>query len=78
MSQSRYTLFINSTLANAIFQAFTILLNFVVVPLFVGKMGAEIYGIWILNFTIMGYLGLGPKVAPQERSISLLRYGLRR
>jgi O-antigen/teichoic acid export membrane protein len=45
-------------LANAIFQAFTIVLNFVVVPLFVGKMGAEIYGIWIINFTIMGYLGV--------------------
>ena len=58
MSQSRYTILLNSTLANAIFQAFTIVLNFIVVPLFVGKMGAEVYGLWILNFTIMGYLGV--------------------
>jgi O-antigen/teichoic acid export membrane protein len=58
MSQSRYALFFSNTLANAGFQLFTMVLNLVVTPLFVGKMGAELYGIWILNFTIMGFLGV--------------------
>lgn len=54
-SKSRTSVFYKNTAANIIFFVFNALLGLVVVPLFIKNMGADLYGIWVLNFAIMNY-----------------------
>jgi membrane protein EpsK len=53
--QSRSSVFYKNTIANVIFFVLNALLGLFVVPLFIENMGADLYGIWILNFAIMNY-----------------------
>lgn len=53
-----YKTFISGTIYNILFKIISTLLVFFITPIFISKMGEEIYGIWILNFTIIGYFAL--------------------
>ena len=53
--KSRSNLFFQNTSSNIIFLIFNSLLGLIVVPLFIKNMGADLYGMWILNFAIMNY-----------------------
>lgn len=53
-----YKKFLLSTFSNVILKSFVLALAFFVIPLFIEKMGKELYGIWILNFTIIGYFAI--------------------
>lgn len=47
--------FIKNTLANVGFTLLSRLIGFFIIPLFVKGLGQELYGIWILSQTILGY-----------------------
>ena len=53
-----YKIFISGTFYNILFKIFSTIVLFFVTPLFITKMGREVYGIWILNFTIIGYFAI--------------------
>lgn len=53
-----YKKFISGTFYNISFKIISTILLFFITPLFISKMGEELYGIWILNFTIIGYFAL--------------------
>ncbi len=53
--KSRSIIFYKNTSANIVFFIFNSLLGLFIVPLFIKNMGADLYGIWILNFSIMNY-----------------------
>ena len=54
-SVSRYRQFMVNTTSNMLFKVFATLLGLVLTPIFVQRMGPELYGIWVLNFTILSY-----------------------
>jgi O-antigen/teichoic acid export membrane protein len=53
-----YNGFLSGTFYNIIFKIASTILLFFITPLFISKMGEELYGIWILNFTIIGFFAL--------------------
>jgi len=50
--------FITNTLSTVIFRLISLVIGFFIIPVFVGKLGAELYGIWILSGILMGYFNL--------------------
>lgn len=55
MEESRLFVFVKNTLSNIILKFFNIVLGLFIVPIFVRKLGPELYGVWILNFAIFSY-----------------------
>jgi len=47
-----------NTTFNVVFKLFGVVIGFVVVPLFVRRLGIELYGVWALAGVVVGYLGL--------------------
>ena len=50
--------FVTNTLSTVVFRLVSMAIGFVVIPVFVANLGAEIYGIWVLSGILMGYIGL--------------------
>ncbi len=55
---ARKRLFVLNTISNVSFHFLALLIGFFIIPLFVKDLGQELYGIWILSRTIMGYFSL--------------------
>lgn len=53
-----YKKFLSGTIYNVFFKIISTVILFFVTPLFISKMGDELYGIWLLNFTIIGFFAL--------------------
>ena len=50
--------FISNTISTVIFRLISLVIGFFIIPIFVAKLGAELYGIWILSGILMGYFNL--------------------
>jgi len=53
-----YNKYIESTFFNVIIKLLVIATTLVITPIFIRKMGEELYGIWILVFSIIGYFSI--------------------